>query len=147
MAYHVAPDRGDPTGYILSTTDSSKFEIERATRPVFTRDDVYTGFTWVPKSLEVENAKTPKDKPKNGFILVKNTTGRIDKIKDVKSFEFSDDSKWCVYHKFGDDDKKSEKLKKKQIGSELVIRHLFSQTEIRLDYVTEYTLEIGRAHV
>lgn len=147
VAYHVSPDRGDPTGYIQSTTDSSKFEIERATRPVFTRDDVYTGFTWVPKSLDIENAKTPKDRPKNGFVLVKNTTGTIDKIKDVKKFEFSDDSKWCIYHKFENDEEKSEKMKKKPIGSELVIRHLFSQTEIRVDYVTEYTLDSAGAYI
>ncbi len=147
VAYSAIPDRGDGVGYIISTDDSTKYEIERGMRPKFSRDGVYCAFTWAPPSIEVENAKTPKDRPKSGLVIVKTTTGDIDRRKDVKEFVFSEDSKWLVYHKFGKDDEKAEKMQKKPIGSELVIRHLFSQTEIRIDYVLEYALDSASRYV
>ena len=59
----------------------------------------------------------------------------------LKKFEFSNDGQWLVYHKNPNKDEKSEKLKKKNLGSELVLRHLFSASEIRIDYVTEFLID------
>ena len=141
VAYSVAPDRGDGELYVMTTDDTSKVIIPRGDRPIFSSDGYYMAAVLNPKSLDVENAKTPKDKPKAGMVLLRTSTGTTTEIDNVKKFEFSNDSKWIVYIKNADENRKSEKMKKKNIGSELILRHLKSGTEIKMNDVTEYFLD------
>ncbi|MBX3043196.1 MAG: S9 family peptidase [Candidatus Kapabacteria bacterium] len=141
VAYSVFPDRGDGNLIVSAGDDTNKVIIPRGDRPVFSNDGYWLAAVQMPKSLDVENAKSPKDKPKNGMILLRNSTGKFDEFENINKFEFSNDSKWLIYQKYKDDNRKSDKMKKKEIGSELIIKHLFSGTEIKIDDVSEYLLD------
>ncbi len=147
IAYTVNPDRGDGNLYIIPGDDTTKVTIPRGDRPVFSKDGFWLASVIKPKLLETENAKTPKDKPKAGMALLRNSTGTIHEFENVNKFEFSNDSKWLIYKKNVDENQKSEKMKKKVIGSELTFRHLSSGTEIKVDYVTEYLLDSSSIYV
>ncbi len=141
VAYSAIPDRGDGELFVVSDSDTNKIVIARGDRPVFSTDGVWMAAVLRPKALEVENAKSPKDRPKQGMVLLRTSTGTIHDFENIKSFEFSNDSKWLVYHSYNDDNEKSEKMKKKAIGSEFNLRHLASGTEIKINHVTEYILD------
>jgi dipeptidyl aminopeptidase/acylaminoacyl peptidase len=147
ISFTSNPDRGDGECIIQSTIDSSKTIVPRGTGNVFSKDSKWSAMFVLPKALETANAKSPADAPKNGIALVRLGSGRIYDIPNVKKFEFSNDAQWLVYHKNPNKDDKSEKFKKKTIGSELVLRHLFSATEIKIDYVTEYLLDSISRHL
>lgn len=147
VAYSSQPDRGDGELVVVSTLDTSKVVIQRGDKPKFTSDDTWMVATLLPKSLEVENAKTPKDKPKSGMVLLRTSTGKIDEFENVKTFEFSNDAKWLVYQANNDENRKSDKMKKKKIGAVLTLRHIFSGTEIKIDDVSEYLLDSNSTHI
>ena len=141
VGYTSNPDRGDGDVFIHSLKDSAKYSIPRGQRLVFSNDENYAASIVLPKQIETENAKTAKDKPKNGLSLMRLKDGNKTDFENVNKFEFSNDSKWFDYLKNKNEDLKSEKMKKKIIGSELNLRHLNSGTEIKIDFVTEFVFD------
>jgi dipeptidyl aminopeptidase/acylaminoacyl peptidase len=147
IAYTVMPDRGDGKLYVITPDDSNKIVIERGDKPVFSNDALWMAAIQNPKSIDVENAKTPKDKPKSGMVLLRTSIGKLDEFENIKKYEFSNDSKWLIYHKHADDSEKNDKMKKKIIGSELTLRHLKSGTEIKIPFVSEYQLDSNSKYI
>jgi dipeptidyl aminopeptidase/acylaminoacyl peptidase len=141
IAYTTVPDRGDGELTVITPSDSSKVVIPRGDRPVFSKDGFWLAAQVTPKLLDVETAKTPKDKPKAGMALLRNSTGKTFEFENIEKFKFSNDSKWLLYQKFSDENDKSDKMKKKSIGSEFTIRHLASGTEIKVPYVNEFLID------
>ena len=43
-----------------------------------------------------------EDGPKTGLFLLNTSSGAVDTFENVQSFQFSNDSKWLVYHSFKD---------------------------------------------
>ncbi len=141
VLYVANPDRGDGELLIQSTRDSSKHSIKRGSLGEFSDDSRWVAASVFPKQMEVANAKTPADAPKNSMNLLNLSSGRSFDFESVKSFKFTNDANWLIYHKFENKDDKSEKLKKKKVGSTLVMRHLTSGTEIPMEYVTEFEID------
>ena len=141
ILYVANPDRGDGNLIIQSTIDSVKYDIARGSAAEFSDDSRWVASRIVPKQIDVANAKSPSDAPKNSLNLININNGRSVDIESVKSFQFSNDANWLIYHKFENKDDKSDKLKKKKIGSTLVMRHLSSSTEIPIEHVTEFILD------
>jgi len=141
ISYQTTPDRGDGEAIIQYADDTTKIIIPRGSNLVFSEDSRWAAATLLPKAIDLANAKSSNDTPKNGLAIVRILTNRITEIESVKNFQFTNDSKWLIYQKYEDNDVKSEKLKKKKIGSKLVIRHLVSGTEIPVDYVNEYLID------
>jgi len=140
IAYTTLPDRGDGDLFVISPRDSFKVNIPRGDKPQFSKDGNWLAAYINPKSLDVDNSKG-KDKPKSNMAILRNSTGVITEIENVSKFQFSNNSKWLMYHKHADDSDKSEKMKKKGIGSELTIRHMSSGTEIKVPFVKEYLID------
>ncbi len=141
VAYTSNPDRGDGDVFIHSLKDTVKYSIPRGSRAVFTDNESYVASIVLPKQIESENAKTPKDKPKNGMTLLRLKDGNKVDFDNIAKFEFSNDSKWLAFLKNKNEDQKSEKMKKKILGSELNLRHISSGTDIKIDFVTEFVLD------
>lgn len=144
VAFSAIPDRGDPEASYIALDESRTFTIARGINPEISRSSLWAKAVLKPKALDIDNAKTPKDTPKNGLSLLNLQTGMKKEFENVKSNSFSNDSKWLAYHLFPDDNAKKsdgDKNKFKEEGSELVLRHLESGTEIKMDYVTEYQFD------
>ncbi|OGU57647.1 MAG: hypothetical protein A2X64_06045 [Ignavibacteria bacterium GWF2_33_9] len=140
-SYEVYPDWGDGYLKVVQTTDTSKkYTIERGTKGEFTNDENWLACLIQPKAIEVENAKTPKDKPKNTLKIIELNTHSEKEIEKVKKFIFSEDNKWLVYEK-DESIEKDKKLKFKPLGSNISIVHLKSKTEIKMDNVYDYVFD------
>ena len=111
LAYYLEPDRGDPKGFVqITAPDSVKYSVERGINPEFTNDANWVSFLIKPKAIEFDNAE--KDKPKNGAAIISTKTGEIFKFENVKSYAFSEDSKWFVYKHFEEEAKSNSNKKK-----------------------------------
>lgn len=139
-AFYTAPDRGDPIGYVKSTSDSTSYKIDLATDPVISKDSKWVGFTLKPKSIESENAE--KKKPKSGMTVLNLLNGTKTKFENVKEYRFSEDSKWlAVYQNGAEPGKKDDDSKNTIVGSNLIIRELATGSDLTLINVTEFAFD------
>ena len=148
VTYSSQPDRGDGEVVVYGIKKGKVFTVERGNSPVISKNSRWVAMAVKPKAVELEKAK--KKKPKQGIALLETTTGNVAHFEKVKSFAFSDDSKWFAYLKFEEEEKPKEAEKKpseekeesapedekkKKIGSAMVLRCLDSGKEIQIPYV------------
>lgn len=143
MYYSMLPDRGDGTSVFRKINDTINFRLDRGILSKISRNSQWGASIIVPKLIEIENAKTPKDKPKNSLSLLKLSTGKTYDLGNANNkYEFSNDSKWLIYQSISDDAKDDKgKNKDKAVGNTLILRHLNSGSEINIDNVTDYVLD------
>lgn len=134
-AYHTMPDRGDAKGYVKSTENDSEYVVKNGINPQINNNSTWAGF--IIKPAELAKLKADKDKPKNGMALVKLADGSIVNIENVKRFEFSEDSRWVAVHRLDDGGKDG----KKTSSSDLTIRDLFNETELNINFVSEFAFD------
>jgi dipeptidyl aminopeptidase/acylaminoacyl peptidase len=151
VAYSAQPDRGDAQAFLHNLAENtSKHEIARGIRPVFSKDSAWAAFLVRPAALDL--AKAGKDKPKQGLALVNLESGDIREIQRVQAVSFSENSHWLAVHLFKEDKKpekaetagkKSEEAaeapaKPKVVGSTLTLINLTTGEEIQIPHVQEY---------
>lgn len=136
LGYYTEPDRGNPTGYLRSTENDTEYIIERGTNPEIARNSLWAAFRVEPDVIEAANAKRGEG-PKNAMALINTLNGEQTHIKEVKSYEFSNDSKWLAFFKFTDNSSSNDK----SVGDDLVLRHLNSGTEILINEVSEFIFD------
>ncbi len=141
FGFAMVPDRGDPSLKFTSTSDTTSYFYSRGTAPRISKNSLWAAFQVLPKAIDIENAKTPKDKPKNTFSILNLTTGKTVNKGNISKFEFSNDGKWLAYQDAEPSEEKDKKLKDKKIGSSLFIRHLNSGTDIRIDQAGEFKFD------
>lgn len=142
IAFVSNPDRGDGEAIIKSTVSSKSFTIERGSIPFqFDKKGTYVVATTLPKTLEILNAKTEKDKPKKGMILLDLNDGTSNTFENISIYNFSNDGKWLAYKKVSDKDSKSDDKKKKTTGEDLTLRHISSKTEINITSVVDFLID------
>ncbi|MBM2814211.1 MAG: family peptidase [Ignavibacteria bacterium] len=149
VGYSTAPDRGDGKGFIRSTYDSTLYKVERGANPQISKSSKWAAFTVKPKAMEVENAESDKDKPKNSLAIMKLSDGSVTQIENIESYKFSNDSKWLAIKPYSEPDTKDakdtknagKKSKKKETGFEVRLRHLESGTDITLQNVLEFEFD------
>ncbi len=141
IGYTVRPDRGDMAAYIHSTGDSLiNYHIERGRKIYFSPDEKYAATLISPKAIDKENKVKDKSKLKNGMTVIELESGRRSEHKNVKSFKFMNNSRWMMF--IHNTDKSAYKSKKdKPKGSEFVLKHLESNTDIRIDYVNDFVYD------
>ena len=124
----------------------------------FTADGRFVVFSTFPTRAEVETAKKdkkkPEDMPKRGMVIFDLATGKeIARVARVKSFQVPEKSAAMAYlretepEKAAPPDASAEKPaepvrreRRKEYGSELVLRDLNTQAERDYDDVLEYSL-------
>ena len=154
-AYTLQPDRGDGVVEVRSTGGDRVFTIDRGSRSAFSRDGLWLAAFIKPKAADAE--KEGKDKPKTGLAILDLSTGQVSDFEKVEKFSFSNDSAWIAYQLFKEEEKKEEKdqgkegrdepakPKMKEAGTPLVLRHLSSGRELRIQSVLAFAFdESGR---
>src|SRR5215216_2531084 len=129
-----------------------------AGRPVFTADSRFVVFQVLPAKADTEKAKKEKKKPenmpKNGMGIMDLATGEVVRIERVKNFRVPEDGAGFLAYLL--EPKKEERKpednnpetpaatakreKKKEYGSDLVLRNLADKSERTFSDVLEYTL-------
>lgn len=106
VAYEARPDRGDGSGWVVSTDGETRREVARGRKPVFSEDGKWVAFTIAPPFEESEKAKKDK-KPKPGAALMFLENGLVERYERVAKFAFSKTGNALVIeHHPADDDKK-----------------------------------------
>jgi hypothetical protein len=137
-------------------------EQARLLRPVFTADSRFLVFGTEPGKAEVAKAKKekrkPEDMPKNGLSIMDLSTGTVTKIEKVKTFRVPEDGSGFIAYLF--EAKPEEKpsapageqnpappaprpgrsAKKKEYGSELVLRNTTTGAERKFSDVLDFTI-------
>ena len=138
-AYTAQPDRGDPTGYVKSIAHDSLYSVKCGINPQFSNNSNWAGFILKPKSIDSENAD--KKKPKNGMSLVKLADGKQTKFDNVKSFLFSEDSRWAAITLLPDENKKEKETDIKVKSTNLILRELDKESQLTLSNVLEFAFD------
>ncbi len=150
VAYTLKPDRGDPSVLVCSTDGKKEFTIPQGEKPVISNDG-----NWVAAvhtvSAEVRVITKPAKGgigPKAGLALLNTSTGELSIYKNVRSFKFSENSEWLVYHAAKEDkeesDKKSEDEKKdseRKYGTDLYLILLADESYETIPFVTKYSID------
>lgn len=139
IGYYEKPERGNTTACIKSTTnDTLVHKVAKGSNVTLARNSGWAAVKVLPDKLDLENKKGA-DKPKNGLALVNLSNGKKTEFESIDKYEFSNDSKWFVYKKSGDE-KNSDK-KKRIIGTALYLRHLETESEIAVQNVTQFAFD------
>ena len=136
----------------------AEFQAEQARllRPVFTADTRFVVFGTEPAKADVAKAKKekkkPEDMPKNGLGIMDLTTGEVTRIERVKSFRAPEDNGGFIAYLLEADKPAADKSaapaepqaprrgKKKEYGTELVLRNTSTGTERKFSDVLDYTI-------
>ena len=95
---------------------------------------------------EAEDAfksKSGKDKengPKPGMVLLNTETGAKDYMENIRSFSFSNDSRWILYSKHMKD-------AKDKTGTDLIMKSLLDSAAYTYSFVTKYALDSISSHL
>ncbi len=141
IVYNMNPDRGDGEAVVQSTSSKTKYHIPRGSKPSISEKAEWMAFKISPKALAVANAKKG-DTPKPGMALLNTKTGNKTNFRNIKKYEISNDGNWLLYTRPSNNGKKKGKDKsKKKKGSQLIIHHLETATEIPVDNVSEFHVD------
>ncbi len=96
-SFEALPDWGDGYTQVIKTSDTTKrFTIERGTLGQFSNDENWFACLIKPKSMEIENAKTPKDKPKSALKYISLDGKKAKEIEKVKNLSFQKTAIACL---------------------------------------------------
>lgn len=149
IGFSLVPDRGDPKSVLVSTKDNTKFEFLRTIQPTFSNNSKWVFLQFLPKAIDTANIE--KNKPKKGLLLVNLETGQHFDFQNVKSSQFSEDSRWLAIHLFPetDKDKINDKERKESfpLGTTMVLLDLISLNSFEFQYVTEFAFDSLSNHL
>jgi len=142
-------------------TNIAEFQAEQARllRPVFTADSKFLVFSTEPGKAELNKAKKekkkPEDMPKNGLSVMDLSTGTVTRVEKVKNFRVPEDGSGFIAYlsEPAPEAKPSEPTpsaspaprpargaKKKEYGSELVLRNTSTGNERKFSDVLDFTI-------
>lgn len=126
VAYTVKPDRGDPEVVLRSTAGTTEFILKLGEKPVISGNGTWLASVKAVPAEKALNAKKDKG-PKTGMILLNTSSGSQKTIDSVKTFQFSNDSKWMLHQHFRD--------------STLVLNSLLGDDSASFRRVTEFAFD------
>ena len=92
MGYDTWPDRGNGQAVVKEIAGRRSYTIPNGEKPVFSADGAFAAAMIRPDVVALENAK-PADRPKPGMVVFPTATGAMTTLSDVKSFQFTGDSR------------------------------------------------------
>jgi dipeptidyl aminopeptidase/acylaminoacyl peptidase len=150
VVHAAVPDRGDPRILVYSTDGKVQYALEGAKDPAFSSDGRWVAATKAVPANELLVSDRDKDKaPKTGMLLLNTTSGEERSFENVKSFTFSNNSKWLIFHHHGKkaekkDDKKNSKL---QAGTTLSVMNLEEEGIDTVPYVSAFAMDSVSQHL
>ncbi|MFN2405734.1 MAG: prolyl oligopeptidase family serine peptidase [Pyrinomonadaceae bacterium] len=138
-------------------------EQARLLRPVFTADSRFLVFGTEPTKAELNKAKKekrkPEDMPKNGLSIMDLSNGTVTKIEKVKTFRVPEDGSGFIAYLFEPQPEEKPSVpageqnpppqptprpgrssKKKEYGSELVLRNMSTSAERKFSDALDFTI-------
>lgn len=140
MVYSVWPDRGDGEVRVRSVGSEALYTIELGDNPAITQNGRWVG-AYIKPPLEKQLKAKKDEKPRQGFGLLNTQTGETITEDSVQSFAFSNDSKWVAVHFYQSKEIEKKKPKNKKLGTELLLKQLDGDSEIRIPFVTEMAFD------
>ena len=138
LAYTIVPQEGDGILYIRNTQTNTEFIIPRGAQVIFSEDGNYLFGKIKPFFTETRKAKMDKKKadelPKDSLFIYQVSTGNLEKIANVKSFQTPAKSNGAIVYLL---DKKGDVNKE---GSDLFIYNLKTKFKHTLKQVSQYAL-------
>ena len=165
LVYALVPQDGDGELVVRNLKTGTETRQARGREPVITADDRFVVFAIAPVKAEVDKAKKekkkPEEQPKSGLGVLNLATGQVFTAERVKSFKVPDEAGAFAAYLLEAPEKKAEakpdakaeakpepkpepgaakkpKEKKKDPGTELVIRDLAAGTDSKIAEVVEY---------
>jgi dipeptidyl aminopeptidase/acylaminoacyl peptidase len=117
VVHATVPDRGDPDVLVYSTDGKTRFTIELADKPVISPDEQWVAAVRPVPAEEQEksgngNGNTgdngKQTGPRPGMTLLNLSTGVQFEYTNIKSFSFSNNGKWLLYHSFQENPEKAD---------------------------------------
>jgi dipeptidyl aminopeptidase/acylaminoacyl peptidase len=167
LVYALVPQDGDGEIVARNLKTSVEYRSPRGRAPVsITADGAYVAFTVAPPKADVDKAKKdkkkPEDQPKSGLGIMALASGKVSTVDRVKSFKIAEHgAKFVAYlmepvkpatkpddtkdpdAEKKEGDAKARKEKKKEPGTDLIVRDLASGTMTTIPDVSEYVWTKG----
>jgi dipeptidyl aminopeptidase/acylaminoacyl peptidase len=137
-AYDIWPDRGNGDAIVKEISGRKQFTIPNGQNPRFSEDSRWLAATIRPDVIEVENASKPADRPKSSMAYLPVASGEITTVENVKSFEFTGNSRYLLIWLNAD---KPGKDWRKTVGSPLEIRALADGSVRTIPFVSAMTAD------
>ena len=154
LVYALVPQDGDGELVARNLKTGAEHRHPRGKPPLeLTPDAAFVVFTIAPLKAEIDKAKKdkkkPDDQPKGGLGILSLATGQVVTVNRVKSFKLPAEGSTHVAYlmeeqrtekeKADKEEKPSDpKQKKKDVGTELVVRDLRDHSSASIPEVTEY---------
>ncbi|MBE0363076.1 hypothetical protein PULV_a0701 [Pseudoalteromonas ulvae UL12] len=107
-ALSATPYRGDPTGHLYQLSNNTLIaQIPNGTKPQFSKNGLWVGFTVKPDLLTTETASAKeKKKLKNQLVLINTQTQQQLRFDDVADFTLNDNGQWLAFRQDSPKDEK-----------------------------------------
>ncbi len=164
LVYALIPEDGDGELVARNLKTGSEYRHPRGKDPVITAGGRFVVFTIAPLNSEVDKAKKakkkPEEQPKGGLGVMDLSTGKVATAERVKSFKVPEEGGSFIAYlheppvkkaesKSPDEKKEGEtkpeegkegkkKEKKKEPGTDLMVRELATGAEVTIPEVSEY---------
>jgi len=151
VVFAAVPDRGDPRILVYSTDGKVQYELAGGKDPVFSKDGKWlAAIKAIPASELLVSDRGKNPGPKTGMLLLNTSTGEKRTFEKVKSFTFSNNSMWLIYHHHGKQAEKKEDKKKNgklKAGTTLTIMELEGEESDTLTFVSAYAMDSISQHL
>ena len=151
LAYALTPQEGDGELVVRNLKTNAEIRAPRGRDPLITTDNHFVVYAIAPLRKDVDQArkakKKPEDMPKNGVGIVNLASGQATTVAEhVKSFRLPDETPQVVVFlsvaaapaEGGPAAPKTRE--KKAIGTDLVIRDLYTGTQTTIAEVSDYAV-------
>src|SRR5262249_38790646 len=138
LAYALTPQDGDGELVVRNLKTNAELRAPRGRDPIITADGHFVVFAIAPYKKDVDTArkakKKPEDMPKVGVGFINLSTGQITSAAEhVRSFRVPEETPQVIVYLTvppeAPTDGATRKREKKPIGTDLVIRDLYTGTQ------------------
>ena len=141
----AVPDRGDPSILVYSSDGKIQYELVGGNNPVISNDGLWVAAIKAVPASELLVSEQKKNKgSKTGMLLLNTSNRETREFENVKSFTFSNNSKWLFFQHHGQQAEKKEPEKKNgtlQPGTTLTLMNLEEGSQDTLPFVSSYALD------
>ena len=151
-AYAVEPQEGDATLFFHNNKTGKDIKIPRGYEPLFSADSKWAVALIKPFFADTRKAKIDGKKdlkaPQDSLAIVDLTTGKVEKIPNVKSVRIGEEGgNWLAYQSVDTIHAKIDLLSDKKAGKPLVVRSFDGKIEKVVKWVDNYSFSKNGNHL
>jgi len=151
VVHAAVPDRGDPRVLVYSSDGKVRYDLAGARNPSISKDGHWVAAIKAVPASELLVSDREKNKgPKTGLVLLNTSSGEERSFKNVKSFTFSNNSRWLIFHHHSSKAEKKDGDKKNGTlvpGRTLSLMDLEEDSRDSLSFVSTFALDSISQHL